>query len=78
MSILNAVIILVVSNPDEVNPVTSVVISSSLVSRNSWYKGKQCKNQGTVSITSPNVYNIGHSEHAIPNFSVFYNIELEN
>jgi len=51
----------------------------SIPKNNSPYKEKQHKNQGTViNYSSPNVYNTGHSKHAIPNSSVFYNIELEN
>lgn len=65
--------------------ITSIVISQSSLDshgsvflNNSQYTEKQCKkNQGTV-ITLSQVYNKGHSEHAIPNSSVFYNIELEN
>ena len=85
--ILNAVIVLVLLNPVEVNPITSVIISQlSIVSHWSAFlkiihhiKKKQHKNQGTViNYSSPNVYNTGHSKHAIPNSSVFYNIELEN
>lgn len=48
---------------------------SALLLKNACHKEKH-KNQGTFSTLPQPITD--HSEHAIPNSSVFYNIELEN